>query len=200
VFAKSDAAANGTLRYGNLQIPVALGKAGMRALKKEGDGATPMGVWPVVRAYYRPDRMKRPLSGLRIEPLRQNFGWCDASADRNYNRRVALPYPSSSEHLWRNDRLYDLIVVLGYNIAPRVSGRGSAIFLHVARHNLAPTAGCIAMKREHLLRLLAMLRPYAAIAAGKSLPSFNAAASDLDKGRFPAFRARVSWRRSSPHG
>jgi L,D-peptidoglycan transpeptidase YkuD (ErfK/YbiS/YcfS/YnhG family) len=200
VFAKSDAAISGTLSCGNVQFPAALGKGGVRALKREGDGAAPMGIWPLAHAYYRPDRMKRPLTGVRIEPLRANFGWCDAPADRNYNRRVTLPYPSSTEHLWREDHLYDAIVVVCYNIAPRAAGRGSAIFLHAAHPSFTPTAGCVALKREHLLRLLTMLPRSAAIAMGKSLSGFSAAAVDLNKGRSPAFRARVSWRRWSPHG
>ncbi len=196
---KSDADTAGILTYRNLHFPVALGKGGVRARKKEGDGATPFGVWAVAEAFYRPDREKRPATALRAGSLRQGIGWCDAPNDRNYNRKVTLPYPASAERLWRDDHVYDVIAVLDYNIAHRAQGRGSAIFLHLARPSFAPTEGCIAMRREHLLRLLATLRPRTKIAAGKALRSINAAASGSGKGRTPASRERVLWRRSSPH-
>jgi L,D-peptidoglycan transpeptidase YkuD (ErfK/YbiS/YcfS/YnhG family) len=196
LFAKSGAAAAGILAYGNLQFPAAVGKGGMRARKREGDGATPLGVWRLLWAYYRPDRVARPKTALPLQPLRRDFGWCDAPADRNYNRKVALPYPASAERLWRDDRLYDVIVVLDYNLEPRAKGRGSAIFLHVARPGLAPTEGCIALKYEHLLRLLAALKPKASVAAATRV---NAGAAGSGKGRSPAFRGRALWRRSTPH-
>lgn len=166
IIAISDAAVSGHLKYGNLQFPIALGRGGIRASKKEGDGATPMGRLAVLAVYYRPDRVRRPLSRLALKALRPGDGWCDATGDRNYNREVPMPYSASAERLWRQDHLYDIVVVLDYNIAPRVQGRGSAIFLHIARRNFAPTAGCIAMKREHLLRLLAAMREGAAILTG----------------------------------
>ena len=126
-----------------------------------------MGAWACVKVYYRPDRVRRPQTTLRAEPLRVGIGWCDAPNDRNYNREVILPYAASAETLWRDDHLYDVIVVLDYNLMPRSRGRGSAIFLHVARLSLSPTEGCIAIKREHLLRLLQVLSRGAAVAAGK---------------------------------
>lgn len=86
------------------------------------------------------------------------MGWCDAPADANYNREIEHPYPASAEHLWRQDRLYDLVVVTGYNVEPRSRQRGSAIFLHVARPDFAPTEGCIAMRRQDLQRLLSVIR------------------------------------------
>ncbi len=168
IFAISDKATTGHLKYGNLQFPVALGRGGIRALKKEGDGATPMGRLSVLYAYYRQDRLPQPRSRLALQPIRPGDGWCDATGDRNYNRKVPMPYPASAERMWRKDHLYDIVVVLDYNIAPRAQGRGSAIFMHVARRNFAPTAGCIAMKREHLLRLLAAMPDRAVILTGKS--------------------------------
>jgi L,D-peptidoglycan transpeptidase YkuD (ErfK/YbiS/YcfS/YnhG family) len=195
ILAASDAVSTGTLSYGNLHFPVALGRNGVRALKREGDGATPLGYWPLKRIYYRRDRIARPRTLLSAEPIGRHSGWCDAAGDRNYNRKVALPYSASAEHLWRNDQLYDVIVVLGYNTAPRATGRGSAIFIHIARRSFAPTAGCIAMKREHLLRLLALLKRETVIATGNSLKISSVAGAGSDKGRSPAFRARVSWRR-----
>ncbi len=157
-----------------------------------------MGAWACAKVFYRPDKLKRPPTPLHTEPLRGNFGWCDAPGDRNYNRQVALPYAASAENLWRPDHLYDVIVVLDYNMRPRSRGRGSAIFLHVARPSLAPTEGCIAMKRKHLLQLLRMLSPGAAIAAGKTLAVNANCAAGSNKGRSLAFRGRVLWRRSLP--
>jgi L,D-peptidoglycan transpeptidase YkuD (ErfK/YbiS/YcfS/YnhG family) len=167
VLARSDAAASGMVRFGNLQFPAALGRGGTRGLKREGDGATPMGFWRTIRIFYRPDRLRRPRTALPVTPLRERDGWCDAALDRNYNRKVMLPYPASHERFWREDGLYDVIVVLDYNYARRVKGRGSAIFMHVARRGFAPTEGCIALKREHLLRLLAVLPRGAAVASGR---------------------------------
>ncbi len=171
----------------------------MSARKREGDGRPPLGVWRLVHAYYRPDKVRRPRTALKIEPLRKNSGWCDDAKDRNYNRKVTLPYPASAEPLWRDDHLYDVIVVLDYNLTPRVRGHGSAIFIHVARPGLAPTEGCIALKREHLLRLLAALKPKAAIAAGRVAARVNGDASGSCRGRSPASRGRALWRRSSHH-
>jgi len=133
LLAQSDAATSGSIIYKNLHFPAAFGKGGIQALKKEGDGATPAGAWACLAVYYRPDRMRRPETALPAEALRPDLGWCDAPRDRNYNRLVKLPYAASAESLWRDDPLYDLIVVLDYNIAPRSQERGSAIFLHVAR-------------------------------------------------------------------
>jgi L,D-peptidoglycan transpeptidase YkuD (ErfK/YbiS/YcfS/YnhG family) len=170
VLTLTDRTARGILQFRTLHFPAAIGKGGVRALKSEGDGGTPHGIWTVLRAYYRPDRIGRPRTRLKILPLRPDFGWCDAPGDRNYNRPVRLPYPRSAETLWRQDGLYDVILVLDYNINRRSNGRGSAIFVHVAAPGFSPTAGCIALRREHLLRLLAVLPRGAAFAAGRSLP------------------------------
>ncbi len=139
---------------GNLRLPCALGRSGRRALKREGDGATPQGSFALRAAFYRADRLCRPRTLLPLAPIRRLDGWCDDPQDRNYNRRIRHPYPASAEHLWRDDPLYDLIVVLGHNDRPRVRGRGSAVFLHVADAGLEPTAGCIALRLPDLLRVL----------------------------------------------
>jgi L,D-peptidoglycan transpeptidase YkuD (ErfK/YbiS/YcfS/YnhG family) len=156
-------ATQGTLRFAGLQFPCALGRTGCRVQKREGDGATPIGQWRVRAVLYRTDRMRRPRTPLPVRAIRRHDGWCDASVDRNYNRPVRLPYPASAERLWREDELYDVVVVLGYNDRPRSRGRGSAIFIHVAKPGYAPTAGCIALARGHLLRLLERLDARAAI-------------------------------------
>ncbi len=169
VLTLSDGGTAGRLRFGNLYFPAAIGKGGVRALKREGDGATPRGFWRAMRIYYRPDRLRRPAAALPAQPLCPGFGWCDAPGDRNYNRRVPLTYNASAERLWRDDGLYDAILVLDYNVTRRSAGRGSAIFVHIARPGLRPTEGCIALKRQHLLRLLAVLPRNAVIAAGRNL-------------------------------
>jgi L,D-peptidoglycan transpeptidase YkuD (ErfK/YbiS/YcfS/YnhG family) len=144
----------GTLTFGNLCFPCALGKSGLKASKREGDGATPIGEFPLREVLYRPDRVARPQTMLPVSAIRENDGWCDAPEDGNYNRPVHHPYPASAEHMWRADGLYDVVVVLGYNDHPRISGRGSAVFMHVAGPSWTPTEGCIALARQHLLRLL----------------------------------------------
>jgi L,D-peptidoglycan transpeptidase YkuD (ErfK/YbiS/YcfS/YnhG family) len=152
VFALSAASRQGVIRLGGLTFACALGRSGRKAHKREGDGATPIGRWRLMRVLYRPDRMRRPVTPLPVRRLSPADGWCDAPADRNYNRPVRHPYPASAERLWREDGLYD-------NTRPRVRGGGSAVFMHVARPGYAPTDGCIALRCDHLLRLLRRLRP-----------------------------------------
>jgi len=154
---RAAASDRGVAASGTLRLPCALGRAGCRVHKREGDGATPIGRWTMREVLYRPDRVRRPRTGLPTKPIRTDDGWCDAPADRNYNRPVRLPYRASAERLWRHDALYDVVVVLGYNDRPRSRGRGSAIFMHVASPGYAPTQGCIALERSHLLRLLERL-------------------------------------------
>lgn len=137
----------------------ALGRAGVTANKREGDGATPLGGFPLRIVHFRPDRLEVPVTALPTAALARDSGWCDDPADANYNRLVKLPYPARHEELWREDGIYDLIVPLGYNDDPPVAGLGSAIFLHVARPGLAPTEGCVALPREQLLALLAACDP-----------------------------------------
>jgi L,D-peptidoglycan transpeptidase YkuD (ErfK/YbiS/YcfS/YnhG family) len=112
---------------------------------------------------YRADRVRRPPTRLPLRPIRPDDGWCDAPADRNYNRAVRHPYPASAERLWRADRLYDVVVVLAHNFKPRVRGGGSAIFMHLARPDYASTEGCMALRLEHLLRLVRRLGPGARV-------------------------------------
>jgi len=138
--------------------PAALGRAGIRALKREGDGGTPLGRFAVRQVLYRADRIPRPGTRLPVRAIRAGDGWCEDPADRNYNRLVKLSPDSSADRLTRADHLYDLVLVLGYNDRPRIRGKGSAIFMHLARPGLAPTAGCIALTRHDLTMLLAELR------------------------------------------
>lgn len=140
----------------------ALGRSGVVAAadKREGDGASPAGLWPLRRIYYRPDRIAPdPKWRLPAEPIRPALGWCDDPCSPEYNRPVALPFPASHELMWRADGLYDLVVTLGYNDDPPVSGLGSAIFLHCSRPDYAPTEGCVALAAADLLRAVAEMRP-----------------------------------------
>jgi L,D-peptidoglycan transpeptidase YkuD (ErfK/YbiS/YcfS/YnhG family) len=157
VMGLSAAASRGIVKLGGLAFPCALGRSGRSLRKREGDGATPVGCWRLTVALYRSDRVGRPRTRLPVRRICPGDGWCDAPADRNYNRPVRHPYPASAERLWREDGLYDLVVVLSHNVRPRVRGAGSAVFVHLARPGYRPTEGCIALRREHLLRLLQRL-------------------------------------------
>jgi L,D-peptidoglycan transpeptidase YkuD (ErfK/YbiS/YcfS/YnhG family) len=146
---------DGRASFGATRCRAALGPAGLVADKREGDGGTPIGAWPCRWLYYRPDRLARPPSGLDCRALRPENGWCDAPGDPSYNRPVTLPYSASAEALWRDDEVYDLIVPLGYNDRPVIAGRGSAIFLHIARPLYPATQGCVALGRQELLAFVA---------------------------------------------
>ncbi len=132
----------------------AIGRGGVGMKAGEGDGVTPVGLWPLREVFYRADRIARPETSLPLQAIAQDDGWCDAPGDPNYNRRVKLPYNASAENLWRSDGLYDVVIVLGYNDAPVVPGRGSAIFLHVAAKDFSATEGCVALDRQDIVELL----------------------------------------------
>ena len=153
----SAAHTRGWLSLGDWRCRCALGRSGVVARKHEGDGGSPRGSWRLAGVYYRADRMRRPRTGLPLRQLRPDDGWCDAVGDRNYNRAVRHPYPASAERLWRDDHLYDLVVVLDHNRQPRRRGGGSAIVLHIARPDRAPTEGCVAVSAGDLLFMLARL-------------------------------------------
>ncbi len=142
----------GWLSAGALTLPVALGRAGIRANKFEGDGATPRGRFRLVRLWWRSDRHPRPQTCLPVRAIRSDDGWCEDPADRHYNTPVKVPAGSMTDRLTRADALYDFIVELDHNTRPRIAGRGSAVFIHAARPGLAPTAGCVALKLPDLRR------------------------------------------------
>lgn len=141
------------MEVGPMVFPCALGRGGISALKREGDGATPLAVLPVLCGY-RKNPLKPLRSPLPIGEIRRNLGWCDAPSDPNYNRPVRLPYRASHESMLRADALYDVCVVLDWNISARRRNRGSAIFLHIARPGFQPTEGCIAVSPAVMRRLL----------------------------------------------
>ena len=139
----------------------AIGKGGMKpaADKKEGDGASPIGIWPLRRVFYRPDRLASIETVLPLIALSPDDGWCDDPADPAYNQKIKQPFAASHEKLWREDHVYDLIVELGHNDDPVVPGLGSAVFLHVAKPDYAPTEGCIALALEDLKTVLNVATP-----------------------------------------
>lgn len=149
----------GWLTAGPVHVPVALGRGSVRADKREGDGATPRGRFRPLRVWWRADRGLRPRTLLPVRRIGRADGWCEDPADRRYNRPIRLADGKPGDRLWRADRLYDLIVELDHNVRPRVAGRGSAIFVHVARPNFADTAGCVALTSIALRRLLPRLGP-----------------------------------------
>jgi L,D-peptidoglycan transpeptidase YkuD (ErfK/YbiS/YcfS/YnhG family) len=153
------ALSDGRFLIDGAEVRCALGKGGVTPAdaKREGDGASPLGVWPIRRLLYRPDRGLPP-TALPAAPIGPDDGWCDDPADPAYNRPVTLPYGASAERMWRDDGVYDLVVVLGHNDDPPVPGLGSAIFLHLARDGYAPTEGCVALARPDLEALLAIAR------------------------------------------
>lgn len=150
--------APGRLDCGGQVYRCALGRGGVVLDKVEGDGGTPTGAYPLRRALYRPDRLAPPATGLPVEEIAPGQGWCDDPAHPDYNRLVQLPFSASHEELWREDRVYDVIVILGHNDDPPVPGKGSAIFMHVARPDYAPTEGCVALTLEDLLEVLSKCR------------------------------------------
>lgn len=135
----------------------ALGKGGTTAFKREGDGATPLGSMAVVSGWYRTEHVGVRAARIPLSRIKATSGWCDAVGDRNYNRAVALPYPASCETMTRADQLYDLVLVLDYNLKPRRQRGGSAIFFHAACEGLTPTEGCVALPLPVLLRLLPLI-------------------------------------------
>ena len=156
-----NADSRGRFSAGTQEMRCAIGRSGMVAAvdKREGDGASPVGLWPIRYVLYRPDKGAAPATALPVRPIAPDDGWCDAPDDPAYNRPVKRPYPASHEALWREDGLYDLIVVLGHNDDPPAPGLGSAIFLHLAKPDYAPTEGCIALARPDLEAVLAMAQP-----------------------------------------
>jgi L,D-peptidoglycan transpeptidase YkuD (ErfK/YbiS/YcfS/YnhG family) len=156
----------GWLTTGHATIPVALGRGGIKANKREGDGGTPRGTFRPIRLWWRPDRNPRPRTPLPIRPITPMDGWCEDPSDRHYNRPVRLDRGNDGDRLAREDHLYDFIIEIDQNTLPRIAGRGSAVFLHLARPKFAPTAGCVAMTKPAMLRLLARIGPKTKIVIG----------------------------------
>ena len=165
-----NAFSDGRFAWDGRTLACALGCGGVieADTKREGDGATPLGAWPLRRVLWRADRLARPATALPTAEIAPHDGWSDDPADPAYNRPVVHPHPHSAERLWRDDELYDVVVVLGHNDDPPVAGRGSAIFLHCAKPGRPPTEGCVALPREDLLAVLAAARPGDALTVSRA--------------------------------
>ncbi|WP_099866997.1 L,D-transpeptidase family protein [Pararhizobium haloflavum] len=149
----------GVLWADGLTFRAAIGRSGMTSRKREGDGATPVATMRFVEGFYRSDRVPRPLTALPMRPIRDDMGWCDAPYHGAYNRLVRLPFAASHETMRREDHLYDIVLVMDWNITQRRGAGGSAIFMHLARPGYAPTEGCVALRYRDLVRILPMLKP-----------------------------------------
>jgi L,D-peptidoglycan transpeptidase YkuD (ErfK/YbiS/YcfS/YnhG family) len=156
----------GWLTAPGLAIPVALGRGGIRTNKREGDGGTPRGIFHPRRLWWRADRFSRPRTFLATRAITLADAWCEDPNDRHYNQPIRVRRDHKGDRLKRADHLYDFIVEIDHNTRPRVTGRGSAVFLHLARDNFGPTAGCVAMTRSAMLRLLRRLGPRTKIMIG----------------------------------
>ena len=154
--------ADGRFELDGRTLRCAIGKAGAIAApdKREGDNRSPLGTWTMREVWYRPDVYPEgPKTALPVRATRPDDGWCDAPGDPNYNRPVTLPYPASAERMWRDDHVYDLVVILGHNDDPPVPGLGSAIFMHLARDGYPGTEGCVALERADIEAVLATAKP-----------------------------------------
>ena len=145
---------SGYLKYKDFEFKCALGKSGIGKKEMEGDNITPKGNFRIIKIYYRKDRLKKPPSKFTLTEITKNMGWCDDPKSRKYNQPIKLPTKYSHEILYRRDNIYDLILVLDYNMRPIIKNKGSAIFIHVAKKNYKKTKGCVALKKADLSYLV----------------------------------------------
>jgi L,D-peptidoglycan transpeptidase YkuD (ErfK/YbiS/YcfS/YnhG family) len=145
---------SGYLKYKNLKFRCALGKAGVKKKMMEGDNITPKGIFKIIKIYYRSDKIKKIKTLIKTIKIKKNMGWCDDPNSHFYNKLINLPTKYSHEKLYRDDNLYDLIVVLSYNTNPIIKNKGSAIFMHIAKNSYEKTKGCIAIKKKHLIKII----------------------------------------------
>jgi L,D-peptidoglycan transpeptidase YkuD (ErfK/YbiS/YcfS/YnhG family) len=154
---------SGYLKYKNLKFRCALGKAGIGKKIKEGDNITPKGTYKIIKIFYRKDRIKELVSQIKLIKIKKNMGWCDDPKSKKYNQLIYLPTKYSNEKLYRRDNIYDLILVLNYNVKPIIKNKGSAIFIHIARKNYKKTAGCIALEKNNLIKLVLKIQKHTKI-------------------------------------
>ena len=145
---------SGYLKFKNLKFKCSLGKSGIGEKKIEGDNITPKGPYQIKRVYYRKDRVKKIKAKIKLFEIKKNFGWCDQPNSKFYNRLIDIPNKLSHEKLYRKDNVYDVIIVLNYNMNPTIQYKGSAIFIHVAKRKFPPTKGCVAISKKNLLSLI----------------------------------------------
>ena len=145
---------SGYLKYKDFKFKCALGKAGVGKKKIEGDNITPKGTFEIVKIYYRSDKIKKIYSKIKLFKINKKMGWCNDPISKKYNQLIKLPSKYTHEKLYRQDNVYDLVVVLNYNRTPIIKNKGSAIFIHVAKKNYKKTEGCVALKKKHLVKLI----------------------------------------------
>ena len=145
---------SGHLKYKNYKFRCSLGKNGIKKKIKEGDNITPRGIFRIKKLYYRADRIKRITTSIKKIKIKKNTGWCDDFKSASYNKEIKLPSKFGHEKLYRNDHLYDLVVVINYNTNPIIKKKGSAIFIHISKNNYQTTSGCIALKKSDLIKIL----------------------------------------------
>ena len=157
---------NGYLKYKNLKFRCALGKGGIKKKIKEGDNITPKGIFSITRIFYRQDKIKKIRTKVKKIKIKKNMGWCDDSQSPFYNKQVKLPNRFSYEKLYREDNLYDIILILNYNTKPVIKNKGSAIFVHVGNKFYKKTRGCVALKKDHLIKLISQIKKNTKIKIG----------------------------------
>ena len=157
---------SGYLNYKNFKFRCALGKNGIGQKKREGDFVTPKGKYKLIKIYYRADRIKKVRSPLKKIKIKKNMGWCDDVNSKYYNKQIEINKKISHEKLYRKDSVYDIVVVLNYNLNPIIKSKGSAIFLHIAKKNYNKTQGCIALKKNELLSLISKIKKNTQIRIG----------------------------------
>ena len=149
---------SGYLKYKNLKFRCALGKGGVKKKIIEGDNITPKGIFKIIKIYYRPDKIKKIKTLIKKIKIKKNMGWCDDPNSDFYNKQIKLPTKLSHEKFYRKDNLYDLIAVLNYNTNPIIKNKGSAIFIHIGKDSYKKTKGCIALKKEHLIKIISKIK------------------------------------------
>jgi len=148
---------SGYLKYKNYKFRCSLGKAGVKKKNKEGDNVTPKGTYRAIKVFYRSDKISTIKTNLKKIKIKKNMGWCDDPKSNSYNKQIKLPTTWGHEKLYKKNNSYDLIIVLNYNIDPIIKGKGSAIFIHVTK-NYKPTKGCIALKKNDLIKILNLIK------------------------------------------
>ena len=149
---------SGYLKYKNLKFRCALGKSGIKKKTREGDNVTPKGIYKILKVFFRKDRIKKVKAPFKKIKITKKIGWCDDIKSKYYNKQISIPTSLKHEKLYRKDNIYDIICVINYNINPIVANRGSAIFLHITKGNYKNTKGCVALKKNHLLKLLSSIK------------------------------------------
>ena len=145
------------LIFQNYKVKCAIGKRGINNKKKEGDLITPKGTFKIKKLLYRRDKIGAINTNLKKTVIKKNMGWCNDIKSKDYNKLISFPFRFTAERLYRKDNIYDLILVLNYNMNPIRKGKGSAIFIHIAKNNFSATEGCVALKKNNLIKVIKKL-------------------------------------------